>query len=447
MKLKSLFVIGFIALAGNTAFAQDFSDAKYAKYGDTPEARKENVMKYNYLRDAYNLKQYDLASKYFNELLATAPAVSQNLYIMGSTIYKNKIATSKTAEDRNRYVDSLLVIYDIRNEHFGSHATRGTDYIHNEKAKDAIAYIPENLKVLDKLVDTAIESNKDKSQDIALLHGYFNLLVEGYKIDKVETEFLLSEYDQLSSTLDKSTDPEAVEAKSVLDQLFIQSGAANCDNLEKIYKPQYEADPTNKDLILKIARYLTRQECNSDFRRLISEEYYKIEPSAAAAISLATSAQQNKNYEVAFKYYDEAINLEENTATKSNFALSAAGTALIAGNARLAADYAKKSISIDENNNGLGYFILAQAQAQGLSACSGFDKQAGFWIVVDNLLKAKALLQDNPEQLTNVNNAINSYSAGFPSAEEVFFRTLTPGSSYNVNCGWVSGTTTIREKR
>lgn len=444
MKLKIFLIfVSVITLAG-TLNAQDYSSPQFAKYGDTPEERKANVEKYNWLRDAYQLKQYDLASKYFNELLKSCPAASPNLYIMGGTIYKNKIAKAKTPIERNTYIDSLLIIHDVRDQYLGSSAERGSSYIRTEKAKDAIAYKSDDVKVVMESTKHALETSKG-NVDMHLVEAYFNLLTEGYKADKIETSALLNEYDFISTIIDVDNSPQKDETKQKIDALFIQSGAATCENLELIFKPQFEANPTDEELLTKISRYLTRQECSGDFRRLVGEAFYKVNPSSAAAISIATSAQQSKDFEKAFQYYDEAINLETDNATKANFCLSAAGTALLAQDARKAADYARKSLAIDET--GLAYFLLAQAQAQGLSACSGFDKQAGFWVVVDNLQRARNLLQDSPEQLENVNRSISTYSAGFPSAEEVFFRTLTPGSSYNVSCGWISGTTTVRERK
>lgn len=131
---------------------------------------------------------------------------------------------------------------------------------------------------------------------------------------------------------------------------------------------------------------------------------------------------------------------------KSDYALTAASTAMLAENYRKAADYAKTAIA-NNADNGLAYFLLGQAYGQGSTGCSGFDRQTVYWLAVDNLSKARTLLEDQPDQLKNVVDAINAYSANFPSAEEVFFRTLTPGDGYTVSCGWISGRTTVRERR
>lgn len=448
MKLKFLLAIGFFVTASTTVFSQeqDFSGPQYAKYGETPEVRKENIMKYNFFMEASKLQQYDKAASLLKEILETAPKASVNLYIIGRNVYNSKVANAQTVAERKAYADTVFNIYDLRIEHFGSSAKQGTSYILNKKAKDAISYIPDDLDRLDVIVTEAFDANTG-NQDLELVQGYFNLITENYMVDNVEADFLLAKYESISTMLDAQEGEDKEETKKVIDALFIQSGAASCENLEKIYKPQFVANPTDKELVKKIARYLVQQECASDFKNEISEAFYNLEPSPAAAISLATSAQQEGDLERAFKFYDEAINLEEDAETKSNYELRAAGTALISENPRLAAQYARSSISTHETNNGVAYFILAQAQGAGLSGCSGFDRQAAYWLIVDNLLRAKNLLEEGDSTRDKVIESINSYSAGFPSAEEVFFRTLTPGNSYTVSCGWVSGTTTIREKK
>ncbi|MDE6483464.1 MAG: hypothetical protein K2L01_06890 [Rikenellaceae bacterium] len=443
MKFRLFSLAAAFAVIAGVASAQDYSSPEFEKYGDTPEERKENVLKYNYLNDAFRQKDWALASKYFNELAKDAPAIGQNLYIMGGTIYKNKIATARTREDRVRYIDSLLTVYDMRAEQFGDHPTRGKGYIYSEKAKDFINYRPTEIDDIIKHSTAAIEASGDNI-DLNLAQGYFNALVEGYKNDDVETEILLNEYDKLVVVVLKSDKTQKDEVAGVIDALFIQSGAATCDNLEKIFKTQFESDPDNLDLVKKIARYLSRNECKSAFAAEVGEKLYALEPTAEAAVIIAGNYAEIKNMEKAYQFYDEAIELEQNPEVKANYAVRASGVALIAENGRKSAEYARKAIAND-SENGLAYFLLAQAYANGTSQCSGFERQMAFCLVYDQMLRAREHVTD-PAQLEVINKAIATYPAYFPSNEEVFFRTLSKGDSYNVSCGWLSGTTTIRTK-
>ena len=44
MKVLKFFIVAAMAAVATTAAAQDFSDTKYAKWGNTPEERKENIL-------------------------------------------------------------------------------------------------------------------------------------------------------------------------------------------------------------------------------------------------------------------------------------------------------------------------------------------------------------------------------------------------------------------
>lgn len=441
---KSLLVAGMV-LAANLAGAQSF--LQDPKYGPDPESRQKNVEILNFFNDAYKSKQYNTAAGYLKHLLQNAPKSTQNLYIYGANIYKNKLAGAKTPEEKKVYLDSLLTVYDLRISNFGDHPKRGRDYILGLKAQDYLKYNPEDLPGALKIFQEAVAAGGNNA-DPGTMGIYFYVLVNGFQNDLVETDLVIDEYDRLLQLLGNDmADSEKNQARSQIEALFAQSGAASCENLEKIYKPKYEADPDNKELLAKIVGLLSRAKCSSPFQFEVAEKYYAIEPTAAGAISLALGFEANKDFEKAYKYYDEAIRMENDPATKLDYMTAAASTALQNNNYRQAAEYAKQAIAADPNS-GIAYFLLAQAYASGASSsCSTFDAQSVFWLVVDNLTKARELMQDDPAQVESITKLIGTYSANFPNNEECFFRTLENGQGYTVNCGWISGRTTVRARR
>ena len=60
-RIKMLFTLA-LAFAGMSAFAQDFSDLRYAKWGDTPEERRENILNSSFLKEEIDNRNYDLAA-------------------------------------------------------------------------------------------------------------------------------------------------------------------------------------------------------------------------------------------------------------------------------------------------------------------------------------------------------------------------------------------------
>ncbi|MEG1648669.1 MAG: hypothetical protein RR277_02135 [Rikenellaceae bacterium] len=446
MKVKSLKVLLTTCLAALSigVFAQvDYNQAAFAKYGKDATEREQNFKAYSFFNEEYASKNYPMATLHLKQLTQSIPAVHQNLYIKGLMIYNNLISTAKTAEQKKTYIDSLMILHNLRMENYGNDAKRGKPYIMGEILKDYLNYYQDDHKKIIDMVDKTLKEVGPKI-DVEILPAYFNYLVEAYKADKIDTEIVLSEYDKLSTTADASTSPAKDGAKSTIDQLLMQSGAASCENLEQIFKPQYEANPNDKELISKIIRTLARAQCSSDFQLMLAEKHYSIDPSSSAAANLAYAFEKKGEFDKAIQYYNEAINKEPDNKNKVSFALSGAGMAVVNSRLSDAVKFARKALEIN-SEEGLAYFLLAQAQAQSVGGCGAFEKQAAFWVVVDNLQRARNLVSG--DYLQKVNESIANFSRYFPTAEEIFFNDLKPGSSYTVNCGAVSGTTTIRAKR
>lgn len=441
--LKTLLTVWLVAFSV-CGFAQtDYNQPAFAKYGKDAAEREANFKAYSFFNEEYASKNYPMATLHLKQLLQSIPAVHQNLYIKGAVIYKNLIHSAKTPEKKQQYIDSLMILHDLRIANFGKDAKRGLVYIKGEIIKDHINFYPEDRTKVMTVVDKSIKE-VGPNLDLEILAAYFNYLVEAYKADKLETEKLLGEYETLTSVAEASTSDSKAEVKSTLEQLLMQSGAASCENLEKIFKPQYEADPNNKELIAKIVGTLAKAQCISDFQLMLAEKHYSLDPSATAAAGLAYAFEKKEDIDKAIQYYNEAIEKETDNKNKVSYALSGAGMSIVKSKIADAIKFARKAIEIN-SEEGLAYFLLAQAQAQAVNGCSEFNKQAAFWVIVDNLQRARNYVTG--DHLTQVNESIGNFSRYFPTAEEIFFNDLKPGDSYTVNCGPVSGTTTIRAKR
>lgn len=442
MKKRVYSLIAAFCLVGGIAGAQDFKDDP--RYGADPAAREQNVRILNFFGDAYKAKDYNLATVYLKQLIQDAPKAGQNMYIRGIEIYKAKAAAAQTKEDRRMYVDSILWVYDKRIEAFGEHPTRGEVYLKGEKAKLFLTLMPADRERLFQLFREALDPKHPF--DVGLGVVYFNSAVESFRLDDITPEELILTYEKLSERLEKEQSPEAKEAIKTVDDLFATSGAANCETVEKIYKPKYEADPENAQLVETILSLLQRGQCSSDFYLTMLEKYYKVNPKPEVAVQLASIFQEKKDFTKAMEYLRVGITNETDPAKKANFMLQAAGMTLSSGSYREAADFARQALEQDPNS-GLAYFLLASAYAGGSgSACSDFDRQTAFWLIVDNLVQARKLLPADDPQQTNISQMISNYSANFPKTEETFMRDLNPGDSYTVNCGWISGRTTVRER-
>ena len=426
------------------ALAQDFSDPKYAIWGDTPEERQQNILNSNFLKESCDNKNYDAAAHYFKELVDKCPKASENTYVRGITLYKNKINRAKSVDEKNMYVDSLMLVYDLRNQYFGNHAKRGSAYILDRKAREYLTYKPNDRAGIREAFREAIAAGGDNT-DPETVVAYFSNLCDDYKnTDEVMPDEILSEYERLEAYFEKH--PEASEYKSQFDAAFGMSGAASCENLENLFKPKLEADPENETLLAQAVGLMSRAECSSDFYFNTAERYYQVKPSSETAMFLAQAFQNKGDYAKAKTYLNEALAVEQNPAERQKLLVRVALVGLVANDIADAASAARQARDLNPED-GVPYFVLAQCYASSAAACGGFAGQATFWAAYDTMAKAVELLPSDSEYMEHAKTSLASFRNRFPSSEECFFNELQAGSRYTVTCGTAAGvSTTVRPR-
>ena len=444
MKNVKFLLSAACALAAFVATAQDFSDPKYAIWGDTPEERQQNILNSNFLKESCDNKDYDAAAHYLKELLDKCPKASENTFVRGTTLYKNKINRAKSIAEKNVYVDSLLLLYDLRNEYFGSHPKRGTAYILDRKAREYLTYKPNDRAGIREAFREAIEAGGDNS-DPETVVAYFSNLCDDYKnTDEVMPDEIIAEYDRLLPFFEKN--PEASEYKSQFDAAFGLSGAASCENLETLFRGKLEAAPEDEALLAQAVSMMSRAKCDGDFYFAIAEKYYQVNPSSETAMFLAQAFQNKGDYAKADTYLNEALAVEQDPAERQKLLVRIALVGLVANNINDAATAARQARDLNPED-GVPYFVLAQCYASSAAACGGFAGQATFWAAYDTMAKAVELLPSDSEYMEHAKTSLGAFRNRFPSSEECFFNELQDGARYTVTCGTAAGvSTTVRPR-
>ena len=441
--IKVLLSAAFMAVS-LTAAAQDFSDPQYAKWGETPDERRENIVNSQFLKESIDNQQYDLASGYFKSLVAKCPTASQNIYVNGIKLYQKRIAKSKTLAEKKANVDSLMWAYDLRNEHFGSHPKYGSAYILERKARELLTFNQSDRAGVRKAFVEAIEAAVAKNgvAGSELMAIYFKNLCDDYVNEEVESELVLAEYERLSPMFTDATEDDK-KNKEQFETAFGMSGAANCENLETLFAKKLAANPDDESVLGQAVALMSKANCESDFFFQTTEKYYQVKPSAATALFLAQAFQNKKEFDKAKFYLNEAIQVETEPAERVKLYVRVAVVELAAQKFAESAAAAKEAIAIDPEN-GYAYFILAQTYAQGNDSCAaGFSRDATFWAAYDTMNKAVSLLDAQPDVKADAQKIMATYKNYFPTSEECFFRELNPGNSYTVDCGVARGVTTV----
>ena len=446
MKAVKLFIGLAFALVAGSASAQDFSDPQYAKWGETPEQRKENILASTFLKEELNNRNYNQAAKYLQQLLQNCPAASENTYANGIKLYKMKVNRAKSLAEKNGYVDSLLLLYDIRLQYFGAHPKRGKAYILDRKAREHLTYRESDREGIRSDFEAAIAAQVEVNgtADPELVAIYFKNLCDDYSNDIVDAMTIVNAYDTNAKYFE-NLDASQAEYKSQFETCFGASGAASCENLQKIFEPKIAATPNDEALLAQTFQLMAKANCESDFFLSVGEMYYNLNPQSSVAMLLAQIFQNKKDFAKANQYLREAL-AKEIVAEEREKLLARIGILEMTANNYAAAIKAfNESINIDEtDDDGLAIYFLAQCYVAGSKDCSTeLSKHSVYWLAYDLVQKAIPLLEITDAAVaTNAKNLANSYRSVFPTAEECFFAELKEGATYTINCGLAKGLTT-----
>lgn len=443
MKCAKILVSAVLTVVGLSAYAQDLSDPKYAKWGETLEERKENILNSSYLKEEINNHNFDSASGYLHKLIEKCPAASENIYVNGTKLYKQRINRAQTLAEKNAYVDSLLWLYDVRLENFGTHRTRGKDYILERKAREYLTYKESDREGIRNAFEAAIAAQVEATgkADPEVLAIYFKNLCDDYSNDVVDAMTVVAAYDGNAKYFEGIA-PEQEEFKEQFEKCFAMSGAASCENIEKIFAKKIADAPEDEAVIAQAMDLMSRAKCESDFFLSVGEKYYAMKPSSITAKLLAEAFQNRKEYEKANQYLREALAKETNDAERENLLVRIGILEVTTNDYRNAVEAFREAQKINPED-GLIYYFLPQCYVFGAKNCNGFAKDATFWVAYDMLQKAIPLLEgDYPEFAANAKSLAATYRSAFPTTEECFFNELSEGSTYTVNCGFVSGVPT-----
>lgn len=447
MKNVKFLLAGLLAFVGAASLAQDFSDPRYAPWGDTPEARKDNLFASNFLKEAITNRDYNGATGYFWTLVRNCPEASEATFIRGASAYSNKVAMAKTLDEKKLLLDTLMMVYDLRVQYFPESKNYGKAYVLDRKAREYMTYNPSDRdgirRYFREAVDAGLESGYDKLPELTVI--YFSNLCEDYKNDSVYPDEVMAEYERLTPVF-AGDDPVVAESKKQFDNAFGVSGAASCENLETLFRARIEADPGNLDLLEQAVVLMSRAGCDSDFFLSISEKYYEARPISQTAMMLAQGFQEKGYFDKATRYLREALASETDPAEQELLYVRISMVELAAHRIAAAAEAARQAKALNPEN-GFAYFILGQCYAASAANCPGLAGQAAYWAAYDAMSQAASLLEGDSSYQQSAQASMASYRKGFPTTEECFFNELKEGDRYTVNCGAATGVvTTVRPR-
>ncbi len=401
----------------------------------------------------YNQDDYESALPHWKKIYENYPNSSENVYIRGIKMYQSFIRNTSDLDEKNKLIDELMKIYDKRTEFFDD---RG--YVLGRKAVDWLEF-----KVRDQDLDLEEQKNALKS-GYEWLNGSVDLQGDKseapilvllmqtssglFKMGEISKETVVTNYEKcntiINNVLNANADADHVariqESQGPIEQIFGTSGAADCEALVNIYRPQFEEKSDDIEFIETMLRRLGNADCDeSDLFAEASEKLYELRPSASAAYNMARRYVGKRDIEQAKKYYQEAMDQAEDNDLLSTIYLQYATLLYSQNSYSDARNYARKSLDAKENCQ--AYMLIAHIYASASQSYDGTDleQRAVFWLVDDYLRKARRFEDCSIE----ASQEIAEYGRHFPNKEDAFMEGLQEGQTYRV-AGWINESTTVR---
>lgn len=375
-----------------------------------------------------------------------APTKSQNLFIQGADLYRILISkNAKNPEYRSALIDTLVTLHSMRAQYYPKYAKNAYAAL----AADVNNYLKNDPAKTYEILSKVIKSQGANTAPVAFVAN-MNAAVALYKDGKLSIDDVISEYDEAVkcfTELQKAdTTQHTKDLRATMENAFINSKVASCDNLIKLFQSRFEENKDNIDQVSKIVKLMALADDCTDNDLFLSAvtQMHKLEPSANSAYYLFRLCASRNNSQDAVKYLDEAVNSDElDDATKAQYRYEMATYSLKNGLYGRAVDAASKAIELDSSFAGKANMIIGHAWMS--VGCSGneVERRAKFWVAVDYFNRAKAADGTLAEEAGKLIGQCASY---FPETAEAFMYDFQNGQSYTVACSGMRATTTVRTK-
>ena len=453
--MKKYLVIILMAFVGFSAMAQDEDEnggentvapACVNKWGnDSVETAKQLSLFNQY----YQEKKYVEAFPYWEYLFINAPCIQKRIMYAGPFIIKKVLREDAYKARFEGLVDTLLMSEDMRIEFFGQEG-----YVLAKKADDMAKLAPKRRAEALAIFSKSIQLEGDNTKD-DVPADYIYAGVKEYVKEKLTLDQLFLILDEITPVIDnniaKYNAAGVSDKDSALGVKWLSTQEAvigmmkpylSCDKLTELKQPAFAANKTNVDWLKSTVKLLDRGGCeSSDFYLQCSEVLFGLEPSSAAALSLAKSFGKQGDDRKATSYYNKAADLASSDEERYDIYIKLAKTAKNNGQYSSVRDYAKKALGVNPNS-GEAYILIGDAYSASAVSCGTGDLGRGgvYLVAADKYMKARSV---DGSVASEANSKIANMSGSFPDKETAFFKGVTVGSSYTVGC-WIGESTTVR---
>jgi hypothetical protein len=430
---SSLLGLALIILTSVSGYTQ----CKEVIWPEDKAKAEESVAIYG---DALKQKNYRGAVKAFQWMLKNAPNWNTRLYIDGTDIYNNLAAAEKDPAKKQVYVDSLMMLYDMRITQCGDEVN-----VLNRKAIYAATYNAQNkAKTADVLAlyDKVFQISGNNVLENNLMTYMQVIQLNDALLKNMTDDQILQRYDKLSEVIDakikkaqaenKQADVDRLKkTKASIDEILPKIVPVDCNFVKTKMEPNFRKNPSDMVLAKKMFQFMMAGGCIEDPLWLeVAEALHKDSPDYGLAITMAKIYAKNGNMDKAESFANEAVTLATTTENKeaSNILV---GDLLSQKGSKSAAREAYRKAG-KEGLEKIGDLYMG----------AGKDCSKGVSVAEDRLVYLAAY-----DMYSKAGNGqkMAMAKAQFPSVTELFELNWKEGESKPVPC-WVGETVVLRTR-
>ena len=475
--MKKLF-LALIALVAMTANAQNGVSNPY-RFGQGEDSTRCRINISN-MNANMKTKDYKVAYDAWKVLFDEFPVARVDTYTNGIKILNDFIAKEADPAKKEEYIDMLMSVYDQQIKYLDllqeiTKTKLSEGQILGRKAIDLLKYRKDTPaeEVYDMLAKSvALEQGKSEYVVTELFMKYSGLK---YKNDQSHGEQIIEDYlnasvyivdvlDKYHDNIEKCLQKYAEEgdpkdsinagkyskmidasrvAKSNIDAYFINSGAASCEDLDRIYAPLIEENKENIEYLNKVITVMAMLRCTNQDAYLAASEYaFEIDPNPTSKAAMGCGYRYFKRGDIdkAMEYFDRAIELEASVTNKSELCYKVADIYYQLSKYGKARSYAQKALSLN-SKYGEPHILIARCYAATPTWSDDNTKNnCTYYLCLDRLERAKSV---DPSVKRDADKLIANYKKYTPSNEELFMKGYKVGEKITIG-GWINETTTIR---
>lgn len=456
-------------------FFYDFAVSQCQSWVDSPKkdmAEEAHVL----YRQALRSKDYASAMHHWKVAFEIAPAADGHRathFTDGIEIYKHLYENETDDKKKEEYKLKVMELYDgaigcmqkkaivYKNCTDQSCIDQRIGWMMGNKAYDMFytflyprAETYEVLKASLQLTGNAAE--------YTVLYPYPAVAVYLFQSGKISKEEARNTYTRLMEIAEYGAEnhpnygPYYAQAKDAITSTYamIEGEIFDCDYFIAKHTPEYEADPTNVELMKRIIVSLKEHGCTAGmpFLDKVEAEYGKI----AAEYNAQQQAEFEKNnpsimakryfdekeYSKAVAKYKEAIEAESDAGKKASYYFSIASIQFRQLSQYSAARESARMAAQLRSGWGRPYMLMGDMYAKSSSSCGNDAYSRGLAVLaaIDKWAYARSI--DN-EVADEANKKIATYSEHIPPEDDAFMMGKKEGQTEQVGC-WIAESVKLR---